>query len=194
VGDADGDFLDQLPDTFRSSEALEHVSKRQFNNLLRAGRIAQIARGLYRKSEWHGDEDLVEIASASPRATIALRSALVRHDLIDDIPEMLDIAVPRGTWAPRVSAPVRWHRFDPDTFDIGRELLDVGGGATIGLYSAPRTIIDTYRIQHHEGVDVANEALKRWLRRGGQPSEVLRMARSFPHSQRALQHALAILL
>ncbi|WP_319457342.1 MULTISPECIES: hypothetical protein [unclassified Mycobacterium] len=194
MGDPDRDFLDQLPDTFRSSEALKHVNKRQFNNLLRSGRIAPIARGLYRKSDWHGDEDLVEIASASALATIALRSALVRHDLTDDIPEMLDIAVPRGAWAPRVSVNVRWHRFDPGTFDIGREPLDVGGSETIGLYSAPRSIIDTYRMQHHEGIDVANDALKRWLRRGGQPSDILRMARSFPHAQRALQQALTILL
>lgn len=186
--------LDSMPDTFRFSEALEHLNKRQFYKLLADGSIAQIARGLYRKSDWHGDEDLIEIASSSPRATIALRSALARHDLIDDIPDMLDIAIPRGTWAPRTRTPVKWHRFDPNTFDIGRDTLDIGAGREIGLYSPPRSIIDAYRLHHHEGIDLANEALKRWLRQGGQPSELLRMARSFPHAQRALQQTLSILL
>lgn len=194
VSDPDRDPLDILPETFRFSEALKHVNKRQFYTLLHDGRIALIARGLYRKSDWYGDEDLVEIASASPHATIALRSALARHDLIDDIPSMLDIAVPRGAWTPHVRASVRWHRFDPDTFDIGRETLDIDADKQIGLYSAPRSIIDTYRMHHHEGIDLANEALKRWLRQGGQPSELLLMARSFPHAQRALQQALSILL
>jgi type V secretory pathway adhesin AidA len=46
---------------------------RQLNNLLGSGRIVPIARGLYRKSEWHGDEDLVEIASAAPMATITVQ-------------------------------------------------------------------------------------------------------------------------
>jgi ribosomal protein S16 len=192
--DRDADLLSKMPDTFRFSEALEHINKRQFYNLLDRGRITPIARGLYRKSDWHGDEDLIEIASSSPRATIALRSALARHDLVDDIPDMLDIALPRGTWAPRISTPVRWHHFDPNTFDIGRQTLDIGAGKEIGIYSAPRSIIDAYRLQHHEGIDLANEALKRWLRQGGQPSELLRMALSFPHAQRALQQTLSILL
>jgi predicted transcriptional regulator of viral defense system len=194
MSDRPADLLRKMPDTFRFSEALEHINKRQFYNLLDDGRITLIARGLYRKSDWHGDEDLIEIASASPRATIALRSALARHNLIDDIPDMLDIALPRGTWAPRTTTPVRWHRFDPDTFDIGREALDIGAGKEIGVYSAPRSIIDAYRLQHHEGIDLANDALKQWLRQGGQPSELLRMGRAFPHAQRALQQTLSILL
>lgn len=188
------DLLARLPPTFRSAEALEHITKRQLQTLRLDGRITPIARGLYRKSDWYGDEELVEIASAAPNATIALRSALVRHDLTDDIPTAIDIAIPRGDWAPKVEANVSWHRFATDTFDIGREQLHVDGDRTIGLYSAPRTIIDTYRMQHHEGIDQANDALKRWLRAGGQPSEILRMARSFPHAQRALQQALSILL
>jgi predicted transcriptional regulator of viral defense system len=194
MADSDADLLDNMPDTFRFSEALEHINKRQFYNLLDSGRITPIARGLYRKSDWHGDEDLIEIASSAPRATIALRSALARHDLIDDIPDMLDVALPRGTWAPRTSTPVKWHRFDPNTFDIGRDTLDIGAGREIGIYSRPRSIIDAYRLQHHEGIDLANEALKRWLRQGGQPSELLRLARSFPHAQRAIQQTLSILL
>jgi hypothetical protein len=194
MANPDADLLGKMPDTFRFSEALEHINKRQFYNLLDRGRITPIARGLYRKSDWHGDEDLIEIASSARRATIALRSALARHDLIDDIPDTLDIALPRGTWAPRISTPVRWHRFDPNTFDIGRDTLDIGADREIGIYSAPRSIIDAYRLQHHEGIDLANEALKRWLRHGGQPSELLRMARSFPHAQRALQQTLSILL
>jgi ribosomal protein S16 len=194
MAEPDADLLGKMPDAFRFSEALQHINKRQFYKLLADGRITPIARGLYRKSDWHGDEDLIEIASSAPRATIALRSALARHDLIDDIPDMLDIALPRGTWAPRISTPVRWHRFDPNTFDIGRDTLDIGAGKEIGIYSAPRSIIDAYRLQHHEGIDLANEALKRWLRQGGQPSELLRMARSFSHAQRTIQQTLSILL
>lgn len=188
------DILSRLPPTFRSAEALGHMTKRQLQTLRLDGRITPITRGFYRKSDWYGDDELLEIASAAANATIALRSALVRHDLTDDIPAEIDIAIPRGDWAPKVTATVRWHRFATDTFDIGREELDIDSGRTIGLYSAPRTVIDTYRLQHHEGVDQANDALKRWLRQGGQPSEILRMARSFPHAQRALQQALSILL
>jgi predicted transcriptional regulator of viral defense system len=188
------ELLAELPDTFRYSEALERISERQLRRLLAAGRITAVSRGLYRKSDWLGDDGLIEIASKSPNATICLRSALARHDLIDDIPAELDIAVPRGSWTPETMAPVRWRSFDPDTFSIGRELLDIGGGRSIGIYSAERSIIDAYRLRHLDGADLANEALKRWLRRGGQPSELLRMAKAFPHVLTALRQTLEILL
>lgn len=188
------ELLAELPDTFRYSEALERMSERQLRRLIDGGQITALSRGLYRKSDWLGDDDLIEIASKSPHATICLRSALARHDLIDDIPSEIDIAIPRGSWTPVTTAPVRWRHFDPDTFRIGRGLLDIGGRRTIGLYSAERSIVDAFRLRHLDGADMANEALKRWLRRGGQPSELLTMARSFPRTQTAFRQALEILL
>lgn len=188
------ELLAELPDTFRYSEALEQISERQLRRLLADGRITAVSRGLYRKSEWLGDDGLIEIASKSPQATICLRSALARHDLIDDIPAELDIAVPRRSWMPETMAPVRWRSFDPATFSIGRELLDIGGGRSIGIYSAERSIVDAYRLRHLDGADMANDALKRWLRRGGQPSELLRIAKAFPRTITPLRQTLEILL
>jgi predicted transcriptional regulator of viral defense system len=158
--------------------------------------ITRLARGLYRKSDWYGDEGLAEIAAKSPRATIALRSALASHNLIDDIPATIDIAIPRGSWTPHSTIPIRWHHFNPETFDVGREDLDTGAARTISIYNAERSIIDALRLSHREGGDttMANQALKAWLRRGGQPSTLLHMARAFPRAQRALRATLDILL
>jgi hypothetical protein len=188
------ELLAGLPDTFRYSEALEHISERQLRRLIDDGSIIALSRGLYRKSDWLGDEDLIEIAAKAPLATICLRSALARRDLIDDIPAEIDIAIPRGSWTPETTAPVRWRHFDSDTFEIGRDRLDIGGGRSIGIYSAERSIIDAFRMRHLEGADMANEALKRWLRRGGQPSELLATARSFPRTLTALRETMEILL
>lgn len=188
------DLLATLPETFRYSEALDQISERQLRRLIDDGSIIALARGLFRKSNWFGDENLIEITARAPKATLCLRSALAQHELIDDIPAEIDVAIPRGSWTPRMTAPVRWRHFDSDTFDLGRERLDLDGGRTIGLYSAERSIIDAYRMRHLEGADLANEALKRWLRRGGQPSELLALARSFPRTQSVLRERLEILL
>lgn len=188
------ELLASLPDIFRYSQALEHVSERQLRQLIKDGKVMALSRGLYRKSDWLGDEDLVEIAARAPQATLCLRSALARHDLIDDIPAEIDVAVPRGSWTPEMTPPVRWRHFDADTFEIGRGRLDIGADGGIGIYSAERSIIDAFRMRHLEGGEMAIEALKRWLRRGGQPSELLRMARSFPRTLTAIRKALEILL
>ncbi|MCV7148275.1 hypothetical protein H7I92_21110 [Mycobacterium riyadhense] len=183
-----------MPNTFRFTEALDRISERQLRHLIAEGRIIAVARGLYRKADWHGEEDLVEIASKSTRATIALRSALARHDLIDEIPAAIDIAIPRGSWMPQTTVAVHWHHFDTATFEIGRQLLDIAADRSIGIYSAERSIIDVFRVRHREGADLANEALKRWLRRGGQPSRLLQLARAFPRTVGPLRRSLEILL
>lgn len=188
------ELLASLPETFRYSDALDHVTERQLRSLIGTGTIVALARGLYRKSDWIGDEDLIEIAAKAARSTLCLRSALARHGLIDDIPAEIDVAIPRGSWTPETIAPVRWRHFDAKTFELGRDELDIGGGRSIGLYSAERSIIDAFRMRHIDGADLANEALKRWLRRGGQPSELLALAQSFPRAKSALRRALEILL
>ena len=188
------ELLAELPDTFRYSEALERISERQLRRLIAEGQITALARGLYRKSDWLGDDDLIEIASKSPHATLCLRSALAKHDLIDDIPAVIDVAIPRGSWTPETRAPIRWRHFDRDTFEVGREQFDIGGGRGIGIYSAERSVIDAFRLRHLDGADMANEALKRWLRRGGQPSSLLRTAKAFPRVITPLRQTLEVLL
>jgi hypothetical protein len=63
-----------------------------------------------------------------------------------------------------------------------------------GLYDAPRAISDVFRLRHAAGPDIANEALRRWLRNGGKPADLMRLTKSFPGARPALLHALQVLL
>jgi hypothetical protein len=49
-------------------------------------------------------------------------------------------------------------------------------------------------LRHLDGTDLANEALKRWLRRGGQPSQLLRAAKPFARVLTPLPKTMEILL
>jgi hypothetical protein len=85
--------------------------------------------------------------------------------------------------------------FAAKTFEIGREKLDIGGGAIVGLYSAERSLVDSIRLRHREGSDVAWEALRWWLRRrGSKPAALLKMAKHFYGAERAIRNALEIVL
>ena len=118
------------------------------------------------------------------------------HELTDEIPARSDIAIPRGTQPVTVHhAPIAWHRFDADTFSIGRTEHALPAGSSIGLYSAERTLIDLFRLRHAWGSDLALGALKRWLRgRGNSPGSLLTMAEDFPKARPAIQQALEVLL
>jgi predicted transcriptional regulator of viral defense system len=191
-----GEGAEAPPGVFTYGDARRFgLSDRQLYALRDAGAIEQLGRGLFRRADSSGDPDLLEIAARSPESTLCLASALARHDLTDEIPSRINVALPRTRRQPSVRAPVRWHRFDPDSFDIGREPLDVGP-LTMGIYDAERSICDAFRLRHREGSDQAVGALKRWLRRrGSQPAALLRVAhRLGPAAEAPMREALEILL
>ncbi|RIQ13238.1 type IV toxin-antitoxin system AbiEi family antitoxin domain-containing protein [Jiangella rhizosphaerae] len=184
-----------LPATFTSAEARDlGLTRRQLRSLLERGDIERIARGVYRRADAElADFDLIEIVVKAPRATLCLTSALAEHGLTDTNPHEIDVALPRGTWQPVTGAPVRWHQFAADTFDVGRGSLRVDADHEIGLYDAARSIVDAFRLRHAIGEDVAFEALRRWLRGGGRPAELLRVANQLSGAQPALLRALQVL-
>jgi predicted transcriptional regulator of viral defense system len=188
--------LDSLPGIFTYSEAREAgISDRQLSTLRSQRVIEQIARGLYGRSGSLEDPNLLEIARRAPNATLCLGTALARHQLSDEIPAAIDLALPRQQRLPAMTAPVRWHRFEALTFDIGREQLPVDG-FSVGIYGPERSICDAFRLRHLNGYEEANEALKRWLRRSGsQPSTLISMAHHFgPRAETPIREALQLLL
>ncbi|MGH8979840.1 MAG: type IV toxin-antitoxin system AbiEi family antitoxin domain-containing protein [Acidimicrobiales bacterium] len=191
------DLRERLGDTFTYGEAKQAgVGDRRLYALRDSGEIISLGGGVYRWADAPpADSDLIEIAERVPHATLCLETALARHSLIDAIPSAIDIAIPRGSTRPALQAPCRIHQFDPRTFDLGREELEVGGRKPLGLYSPERSLVDVVRLRHLEGSEVAWEALRRWLSRPGRsPAQLMELAREFPHTEPALRRALEVLL
>ncbi len=188
---------EHLGDTFTYGEAKQAgVGDRRLYALRDSGEIFALGGGVYRWADAPpADSDLVEIAERVPHATLCLETALARHELIDAIPAAVDVAIPRGSTSPVLRAPCRIHQFEPRTFDLGREELEVGARRPIGLYSAERSLVDVVRLRHLEGGEVAWDALRRWLSRPGRsPAQLVELARQFPRAEPALRRALEVLL
>lgn len=186
-----------LPPSFTYATAKAHgLSDHRLRVLVQAGTLERFGHGVYRKTDAPlADLELVEVALRAPQATLCLTSALSHHDLTDEIPASIDVALPRSNRPPRMGAPIRWHRFDADTYDLGRQHLTVDEGVILGIYSPERCIVDAFRLRHLEGEDVAIEALRRWLRQSGAvPASLLDLAHSFPKGEPALLKTLQVLL
>lgn len=188
-----------LPDLLRYQDLASHgLSRHRFDQLIDDGEYEWIAPGLFLRAGTTDDTTAawMAIAVKRPAATLCLLSALSLHDLTDDILMQSEIAIPRGTGPLTIRiAKIAWHRFDAETFHIGRTEHALPAGLSIGLYSAERTIIDLFRLSHDWGSDLAIDALKRWLRkRGNSPSALITMAKLFPKALPALRNALEILL
>ncbi|MCY4458700.1 MAG: type IV toxin-antitoxin system AbiEi family antitoxin domain-containing protein [Acidimicrobiaceae bacterium] len=188
--------LADLPEIFTHADARSAGwSDRDLYAMRDRGDIERLARGIYAQPELTADPDLVEIVIRAPDATLCLTSALACHDLTDEIPSSIHVALPRTRRSPRTEAPATWHRFGNASFELGRTELAISDGLSIGLYSPARSIVDAYRLRHLYGTEQALDALKRWLQmRGNQPSELLDMARRFPKASPAIRGALQTLL
>lgn len=189
--------LRRLPATFTYSEATATgLHHRALYGLRDAGIIEALGRGLYRRADATlVDPTLAEVAVRAPVATLCLTSALVEHNLSDAIPPAPHLALPRGHRFPTTFGPVSWHAFAPATFDLGRESFSVDNDLRLGLYSAERTLVDTFRLRHVVGSDEAYEAIRRWSgRRSSRPARLLELAGRFPGAVPPLRHALEVLL
>jgi len=179
-----------------ASAAHAGLRKDQIYALVEAGELERIGRGVF-VAPGRVDPAWAALAAATalkPAATLCLTSALVHHDLSDAIPFGTDIALPRGVRHPAGFDRVTWHSFDPDTFEVGRTLIEQDG-LSLATYSAERTIIDCFRLAHREGTDQAYEALRRWVgKRGNQPSSLLDLATEFPKAKPRIRQALEVLL
>lgn len=190
--------LDQLPDVFTYRQALASgLTKHGLYALRDSGTIRPVARGIYQRIDRAVlvDTDLTGIVMKAPKATLCLVSALVLHDLTDENPSAIDVAVPIGSYRPALLHPVSWHQFARSTFDIGRDKHKIGQDKYIGIYSPERSIIDSFRLSWLEGEELGYIALRRWLRRrGSSPAALLEMARNFPKTVTPINRAVQTIL
>lgn len=171
------------------------MSQAEFYRAARTGELARIARGIYLPAAASAaDWEMLEAATKRADATICLISALAHYDLTDDIPRAIDIAIPRGSRIPASQSSIAWHLFDRDTFEIGRTTMTIPGSSmTIGIYSPERTILDAFRLRGDLGYETGREALRRWLREGGNAAALLALSKEIPRTKAPLIRALEAL-
>lgn len=107
--------LERLPAAFTREAALKAgINRSLLDRLIHDGQIERFGRGLLLRPEVTAaaDLDLLEAVLRSSRATICLSSALVRHDLTDEIPSVTHLAIPRGAHCPVGPVTASWHTFD----------------------------------------------------------------------------------
>jgi predicted transcriptional regulator of viral defense system len=159
--------LDDLPATFTTS--LARRAGVQFRDLYRArdeGVLMELSRGVFRRVDAPAPShpDLLAVAHRAPRAVVCLLWAAAVHDLTDELPLAVQIAVPRRSWPPKIRyPPVEVFTFDAVTFELGASAVDAADGEPVRVYSPARTVVDLVRLRHRIGEPVAQIALRRYV-------------------------------
>ncbi|MER7999810.1 type IV toxin-antitoxin system AbiEi family antitoxin domain-containing protein [Streptomyces sp. NPDC095613] len=160
-----------LSPTFTTAQARQSLlSPRDLAHLVAEGKIDELSRGVYRRADAPetAHADLLAVCARAPRAVVCGESALALHELIDDIPAAVHIAVPRGRRRPTISYPPSVvAQYASKTFDLGVERFEAAPGETVPVYNAARSVVDAMRHRSRIGETLALSALGRYLRRSG---------------------------
>jgi hypothetical protein len=132
-----------------------------------AGLILELSHGVFRRADAAPASfpDLLAVAYRNSTALACLVSAAAVHDLTDEIPAAVQIAVPRISRPAKISfPPAVVFRFEPSTFELGLTSLEAAPGEYVRIYDPARTVLDLMRLRHRVDEPTALAALHRYLR------------------------------
>lgn len=151
----------------RTSEVLkEGVHRRTLYHMRDNGVVHKMGRGIYQLAENEpvSNPDLVLVAKKIPEARICLISALDIHNMTDQIPHKVHIALPHNTWEPKMDyPPIKVYRFSEETLNAGVDIQKIDG-VDINVFNPAKTIADCFKFRNQIGKEVAIEALKEGIR------------------------------
>jgi hypothetical protein len=162
--------LASLPVTFTTAGALARgVHPRQLYRWRDDGDIVELSRGVFRNADAPPATypDLLAVGLRSPIAIVCCRTAAAIHDLSDEIPTSVQIAVPTRHRPPRITyPPTEVFRFDAANFEVGLSRVEAAPEEWARIYNPARTVVDLMRLRGRFGEPLAHGALQRYLRRG----------------------------
>jgi predicted transcriptional regulator of viral defense system len=160
------------------------------SRLVAGGQLVRAGRGLYVLPGYKGltrHHSLVEASKRVPGGTVCLLSALSFHGLGTQSPPEVWMAINGKARLPKVDAPaIQFVRFSGSALTAGVEGRTIEG-VRVAIYSAAKTVADTFKYRNKLGQDVAIEALREYLRRQDRDLEELRTHAKTCRVERVMQ-------
>lgn len=158
----------------------EGVTAATLARAVRDGEIIRAGRGLYQLPDG-GDSAhmaLAEVSKRIPDGVICLVSALAYHDLTDQMPRQVWVAIGAKDWAPKVDYPkVRIVRLREPYLGYGVEYHTIAG-VGVAIYSVAKSLADAFRNARLVDRSVAIESLRSAIdQRKATPAEIAQAAK-----------------
>ena len=143
------------------------------------GEVLRLARGLYQLPDAPLDinHSLAEAAKRVPKGVVCLTSALAFHELTDQLPRSVWLAIGKNDWSPTDDeASLRIVRFTDKFLKEDVETTSIEG-VSVKVFGVAKTITDCFRHRRSVGQSIALEGLQEALRqRKATPAEIAKSA------------------
>ena len=155
------------------------ITAATISRLVEDGEVLRISRGLYqlRDAPFEAHHSLAEAAKRVPKGVVCLTSALAYHELTDQLPRAVWMAIGTKDWAPKEDGlPIRIVRFTNALLADGVITVHIEN-VPVKIFGVAKTIADCFRHRRTVGQAVALEGLQEALRqRKASPAEITRHA------------------
>ncbi|MCY4138619.1 MAG: hypothetical protein OXF56_10180 [Rhodobacteraceae bacterium] len=155
------------------------ITAATIGRMVRGGDVIRLARGLYQLSDapLDANHSLAEAAKRVPKGVVCLVSALAYHELTDQLPRTVWMAIGSRDWMPKEGRPaMRIVRFT-DALLTDDVLTVYVENVPVKIFGVAKTIADCFRHRRKVGQTVALEGLQEALRqRKASPAEIARHA------------------
>jgi predicted transcriptional regulator of viral defense system len=142
------------------------ITAATISRLEAAGTISRLTRGLYQLPDAvvGPNHTLAEGSKLVPKGIICLTSALAFHELTDQVPARIWLAIGPKDWRPRLKyPPMRFAHFSIKQLRAGIEHHSIEG-VSVPIFSITKTIADLFRYRRIVGINVAIEGLRETIR------------------------------
>ncbi|ATO43054.1 type IV toxin-antitoxin system AbiEi family antitoxin domain-containing protein [Loigolactobacillus coryniformis] len=140
------------------------LSKDEIRKLSTDGTIEKVDRGIYVFPGYLLDEFSL-ISQKFSRGIFSLVSALIIHDLTDEMPLHYDLTFPQG-YHPSAASLEKYHikarYLSKSRYLLGITTAQTENGGTIQVYSKERTLLDIWESKQIQPY-IKNDALKKYL-------------------------------
>jgi len=142
------------------------IAKAAVLRLAEAGQLERIGRGLYALPgrEVSESEALVQVAKRVPGGVACLLTALVFHNLTDQNPSKVWLAIDRKAREPQLDWPpleVVWWSSKLLAFGVMEKTI---GGVPVKVTTPAKTVADCLKYRNKIGIDVAIQAIRDYRR------------------------------
>ncbi len=155
------------------------ITAATISRMVHAGEVTRLVRGLYQLPDapLEANHSLAEAAKRVPKGVVCLVSALAYHDLTDQIPRSVWLAIGTKDWIPKESGPtLRFVRFTDEllTDSVQTVLIE---NVPVKVFGVAKTIADCFRHRQSVGLQFALKGLEEAIRkRKAFPAEIARYA------------------
>ena len=155
------------------------VTAATMSRMERAGEVLRRSRGVYQLPDADLDPNhrLAEAAKRVPKGVVCLVSALAFHELTDQLPSKVWMAIGSKDWAPQGNnTGIRIVRFTDSLLRNGVTTCTIEG-VPVKVFGVAKTVADCFRHRGKVGLAVAIEGLQEALRqRKATPADIAREA------------------